>query len=163
MDFKYLSDEFYNKYDHVTYPEILEKDKRPYVQTITNINGVVFAIPLRSHISHDNVLWSDKKNRCGLDFSKAVVIDDKKYIDEKTKPHIRDNEYKKLLNKDYVVKNKMEKYISAYKDAKVDLSNKHNEEFCKYSTLQYFEGYIYTEDEVKETLEQVSATLSIEE
>jgi hypothetical protein len=70
----------------------------------------------------------------------------------------RENEYKKLLNKDYIVKCKMEKYIFDYKKAKANLTNKHNEDFCKYSTLQYFEEYIYTEDEIKELLEQVSAT-----
>ncbi|MDF2519468.1 MAG: hypothetical protein K0R84_96 [Clostridia bacterium] len=63
MIFKYLSDEFYIKYNHDTYPEILEKDNRPYTQTITNVNGLLFAIPLRSHISHDNVFWSDKKRK----------------------------------------------------------------------------------------------------
>ena len=41
---------------------------------LTRINNVLFAIPLRSHINHPFVLWTDKENHCGLDFSKAVKI-----------------------------------------------------------------------------------------
>ena len=33
-----------------------------------------YAVPLRSDIHHPHVLWTDKENNCGVDFSKAVVI-----------------------------------------------------------------------------------------
>lgn len=38
---------------------------------------------------------------CGVDFSKAVVITDDKYIDMLTEPHIRENEFNALRGKDY--------------------------------------------------------------
>ena len=36
------------------------------------IGGVLFAVPMRSHIKHKYALWADKENHCGVDFSKAV-------------------------------------------------------------------------------------------
>lgn len=88
------------------------------------------------------MLWTDKKNHCGVDFSKAVVITDEKYIDMLTEPHIRENEFNALRGKDYKIKVKMEKYIEEYKKAKQDLGKKHNQNLVKYSTLQYFEKEI---------------------
>ena len=55
-----------------------QKDNRPYIQVYVEIDGVQFAIPLRSEIHHPHVLWTDKANHCGVDFSKAVVIADYK-------------------------------------------------------------------------------------
>ena len=106
------------------------------------INGIQYAIPLRSEIHHPHVLWTDKNNRCGVDFSKAVVITDEKYIDMLREPHIRENEFNALRGKDYKIRVKMEKYIEEYKKAKQDLSKKHNQNLVKYSTLQYFEKEI---------------------
>ena len=97
---------------------------------------------MRSDIHHPHVLWTDKKNNCGVDFSKAVVITDDKYIDMLTEPHIRENEFNALRGKDYKIKVKMEKYIEEYKKAKQDLNKKHYQNLVKYSTLQYFEKEI---------------------
>ena len=80
-----------------------------------------FAIPLRSDIHHPHVLWTDKNNHGGVDFSKAVVVEDDKYIDKTREPHLRQNEFDALRGKDYKIKQKMEKYIMQYKKAKEDL------------------------------------------
>ncbi len=56
---------------------------------MTTINGVQYAIPLRSNINHPHVFWTDKNNHCGIDFSKAVIITDEKYIDTTVTPYIR--------------------------------------------------------------------------
>ena len=101
-----------------------------------------YAIPLRSDINHPHVLWTDKKNHCGVDFSKAVVIKDESYIDFSIEPHLRQNEFDALRGKDFKIKNKMEKYIADYKKAKKDLSNPINRMLVTYSTLQYFEKEI---------------------
>lgn len=140
--FIFLTDEFYQAYPSELYPEIEQKHNRPYIQVYVEINGIQYAIPLSSEIHHPHVLWTDKKNHCGVDFSKAVVITDEKYIDMLTEPHIRENEFNALRGKDYKIKVKMEKYIEEYKKAKQDLGKKHNQNLVKYSTLQYFEKEI---------------------
>lgn len=97
---------------------------------------------MRSDIHHPYVLWTDKANHCGVDFSKAVVITDDSYIDSDAEPHLRQNEFDALRGKDYKIKTKMEKYIADYKKAKKDLSKPVNQILVKYSTLQYFEKEI---------------------
>lgn len=80
--FVFLSEDFYQRYPSTKYPEIEQKHTRPYIQVYVEINGTKFAIPLRSDIHHPHVFWTDKQNHCGVDFSKAVVISDDKYIDK---------------------------------------------------------------------------------
>lgn len=138
--FLFLSEEFYLAYQSEDYPEMEQKHNRPYIQVYVEIEGIQYAIPLRSDIHHPHVLWTDKKNHCGVDFSKAVVITDEKYIDSSTDPHIRQDEFDALRGKDYKIKTKMEKYIEDYKMAKNDLSKPRNQQLVKYSTLQYFEA-----------------------
>ena len=140
MKFLFLTEQFYDDYKSCS--EIEQKSTRPYTQVYTRINGVQFAIPLRSKITHkEHVLWTDKENSCGLDFSKAVVIVDDKYIDKNKKPHIRQNEFDSLRGKEYIVKKKMLKHIADYKKAKTALHIKRNKLLCQYSTMQYFEEY----------------------
>ena len=63
-------------------------------------NGLKFAIPLRSEISHPtDVLWTDKSAKHGLDFTKAVLVNDKSYIGDLAT--IDNKEYIELNNKYY--------------------------------------------------------------
>ncbi len=140
--FVFLSKKFYNTYPTSQYPEMEQKQNRPYIQVYVEIDGVQYAIPLRSDIHHPHVFWTDKENHCGVDFSKAVVVTDESYIDFSTEPHLRQNEFNALRGKDFKIKSKMEKYIADYKKAKKDLSNPINQTLVKYSTLQYFEKEI---------------------
>ena len=41
----------------------------------------------------------------------------------------------------------MEKCINNYKKAKENIQEPHNAEYCSYSTLQYFEKYIYINED----------------
>lgn len=140
--FVFLSQKFYNTYPTSQYPEMEQKQNRPYIQVCVEIDGVQYAIPLRSDIHHPHVLWTDKKNHCGVDFSKAVVIKEDSYIDLSVEPHLRQNEFDALRGKDFKIKSKMVKYIADYKKAKKDLSKPINQMLVKYSTLQYFEKEI---------------------
>lgn len=140
--FVFLSDKFYSTYPSTQYPEMEQKQNRPYIQVCVEIDGVQYAIPLRSDIHHPHVLWTDKANHCGVDFSKAVVIKDDDYIDMTVEPHLRQNEFDALRGKDYKIKTKMKKYIENYKKAKKDLGKPVNQNLVKYSTLQYFEEEI---------------------
>ena len=106
------------------------------------INGTMFAIPMRSHISHKYVLWTNKEEGCGLDFSKSVVLLKTSYIDSAAKPHIRSSEFEALRGKERLIEQKLLQYINTYKKAKKRLDVPRNQIICKYSTLQYFEKYI---------------------
>lgn len=81
--------------------------------------------------------------RCGIDYSKAVVINDKDYIDNETKVFLRPDEFKKLQGKDYKIKQQFEDYIKLYKQAKIDETVPYRDYILQFSTLQYFEQYIY--------------------
>ena len=140
MRFIFLTQEFYNDYANCS--EIEQKRYRPYTQVYVQINGVDFAVPLRSTINHPNALWTDKANRCGLDFSKAVVITKPSYIDQTATPHIRPDEFNVLRGKEYQVEQGLIRYIKEYKKAKKRLDVPRNRTLCRYSTLQYFEEYI---------------------
>lgn len=141
-NFIFLSQDFYNDYPTTKYPEIEQKSNRPYVQVIININNTIFAVPMRSNINHPHALLTDRINKCGLDFSKTVVITNDKYIDKTRTPFIRPNEFNALRGKEYRIKQKLIKYINDYKAAKNDSSLPFAYEIISNSTLQYFEKYI---------------------
>jgi protein AbiQ len=50
MEFRRLSATFYAQFGQ--YEEILTKEERPYYVLILEIDGLTYAIPLRSHITH---------------------------------------------------------------------------------------------------------------
>lgn len=151
MDYIFLTEQFYIKYNQQNYPEIERKRDRPYVMIKINVDGLDFAIPLRSNISHNHVLWTDKKNRCGVDYSKAVIIPDQSYIDSR-QPHIRENEHRALKGKEYLLKTGFEKYIKEYKEALNEQHIQRNKILCNYSTLQYYHREIgLVESELSET------------
>lgn len=140
MRYFYLTDRFYRDYSNCS--EIEMKRERPYVRAIVRVGGVVFAVPMRSHINHPHVLWTNKENGCGLDFSKTVVLTKREYIDFENTPNIRQNEFDSLKGKESIVEQKLLQYIRQYKKAKLRLDVPRNKTLCEYSTLQYFEEHI---------------------
>lgn len=142
MKFIFLSEQFFRDYPHSRFPQMEQKATRPYTQIYTSIGGCTFAIPLRSHIYHPHVLWTDKAHHCGIDFSKAVIILKDEYIDSSIAPHIRQNEFDSLRGKEFIIKRRMIKYVHEYKEAKCDTKNPRSQNLCAFSTLQYFECYI---------------------
>ena len=71
-----LSQEFYDKYGHCK--EILQKPSRPYISVEICIDGILYAIPLRHHIRHNNAFIT--KDESGLDFTKSIVIESDSFI-----------------------------------------------------------------------------------
>jgi len=140
MKFIFLSRLFYRAY--MECHEIEKKETRPYVQVYTQIGGYTFAIPLRSNINHQHVLWTDKPQKCGVDFSKAVIVLKEEYIDPVNKPYIRQSEFDSLRGKEFIIQKKMIHYIETYRKAKQNTHIERNRMLCAYSTLQYFEEYI---------------------
>ena len=140
MDFTFLSNKFYQ--DYASCPDIEQKSTRPYIMVKILLNGVLFGVPLRSNINHPHVLWTDRANHCGVDFSKAVVLSDPDYIDTSKKPYIRPNEFKSLKWKEFIIQTKLKKYIEDYKNAKEHQEIPRNQLLVRYSTLQYFEEFL---------------------
>ena len=140
MKYIFLSEEFYNIYNHDLYPEIEYKQDRPYILLLLKIDGLTYAIPFRSHIKHNYAFFTDKENCCGVDYTKSIIITDEKYILENYngKPiRIRPNERKALFGQKYNIIKGLKSYIKEYKRA---VKNKVNNKVFvfKISTLQYF-------------------------
>ena len=135
MKYTFLTEQFYKDYSHC--PEIEQKRYRPYVMLLIDVDDLLFALPLRSHIKHKYAYFTDKLKGCGIDYSKAVIITNEElYLDTK-KPTIRPVEYKMLLGKDYIVNKEFRRYLSNYKKA-VSADTERTKYLYKYCTLQYF-------------------------
>ena len=52
VELRKLSNEFYKDFPHSEFPEMESKQERPYVVLLVEINGIRFAIPLRTNIRH---------------------------------------------------------------------------------------------------------------
>lgn len=128
-----LSSYFYSKYAQCR--EILTKPTRPYVCLSVMVDGIPFAIPFRHHISHK---WAFITYReAGLDYSKAVVIADHRYIGAH-KPEIEQREFEALKGKEALITSGMRKYLAAYKKAIRYPNNMHYRAIRTCSSLRYF-------------------------
>ena len=141
MNFCRLSSAFYTQFAQCD--EILTKDKRPYYVFLLDIDGLTYAIPLRSHIKHHYCYIADISNgqKNGLDYSKTVIITDlAKFIDP-APVTIRQHEYNVLKQQEYLIKKQFSSYLNSYK--KEVLRRQKNPKLpvsslCRYSTLKYF-------------------------
>lgn len=135
MNIVTLSKNFYNC--HTNDKEILKKESRPYTVIIVEVEGLTFAIPFRSHISHKYAYWTDKDNQCGLDFTKSVVIVPSRDID-KTGVQIRQNEYNAIKGQEYEITKKFKSFLNTYRKAYKRQYIKRNRQLIENSALQYF-------------------------
>ena len=128
-----LSEEFYKKYGAC--PEIMQKESRPYACFTVMIDGILFAIPIRHHIHHANAFLTIE-NR-GLDYTKAVVIEDNSYIS--SAPAIIDTaEWNIIKKSENEIFYGFRKYYKQYCRALKHPENPRSKIIMKYSTLQYF-------------------------
>ena len=112
MEFHRLSAVFYAEFSQ--YKEILTKEDRPYYVLLLELDGLTYAIPLRSHITHPYCFIADNSagQNSGLDFSKAVVISDlTQYIDP-APVTIRQHEYNILKQREYLIKKQFSSYAA---------------------------------------------------
>ena len=141
MKFNRLSAAFYVQFGH--YEEILTKEERPYYVLLLELDGLTYAIPLRSHITHPYCFIADKAcgQKSGLDYSKAIVITDiDAYIDP-APVTIRQKEYNVFKKQEYLIKRQFSSYVILYK--KEVYRRRVNPmlpeaALCRYSTLKYF-------------------------
>lgn len=137
----YLSEQFYIDFNNSEYPEIENKTDRPYMVMLIQIENNTFAIPFRTRISHKHgyrfANSSRKTNKStGLDFTKAVIVNDIKYIGLSAR--INDSEYNELDINHYIIIKRFKKYVSEYIKYKKGLLPPQVSLNYKYSTLKYF-------------------------
>ena len=137
----YLSDEFYKKYNSYDYPEIEHKAQRPYIVLLLKIDNNTFALPLRTNIKHNSCYKFQYSGRptesvTGIDFSKAVIVNDKKYIENIAE--IDNKEYVELNDRIVFIINKFRTYIRGYYSYANGNANEFQAKKYKYTTLKYF-------------------------
>lgn len=140
MKYIFLSKQFYKDYEHKLFPEIEYKDNRPYIMLLMKIDGLDYAIPFRSHITHNYSFLTDVANKCGIDYTKAIIIKKHDYVVDNINGlpiKIRPNENKALFGKKHEIIKGLKRYIKEYKRA-VKNNAHHKVYVFKISTLQYF-------------------------
>lgn len=104
------------------------------VVTVRIEGGLLFGIPLRSHIKHKAAFITDGTK--GLDYSKAVLISDEDHVSQDPFT-IPQHEYVKIADRELHIRERFEKYIKKYiKAANAGDKNVLNE--YRYSTLQNY-------------------------
>ena len=134
MKLAYLSNTFYMKYQNC--PEMLHKHERPYVCITVDIDGHLYAIPIRHNITHKYAFITIGKR--GLDYTKAVLIEDESYLSGDT-PIIDTIEWRKIQISKNAIYVGFSSYLREYKHALSHKENLRNDNILKYSALQYFD------------------------
>jgi protein AbiQ len=140
MKFHRLSAMFYEQFSQAE--EILTNENRPYYVLLMKLDGLTYAIPLRSHITHSYCFIADTSGgqNKGLDYSKAVVITESKYIDLRPVT-IRQNEYNIYKKQKYRIEKQFSSYVARYKKEirrRMKTPALPGSAFCRYSSLKHF-------------------------
>lgn len=133
----FLTKEFYEDHSEPSFREIEHKVERPYIVLLVKIEDKVWGLPFRSHIRHEHAFWTDKPNRCGIDYSKAVMITDQKYIDKSLTPHLRQNEFEAIRGQEFNIYKGFLSYINKYRKAKKSGHPRYRN-LLEFSTLQNY-------------------------
>lgn len=149
-DFDYqilnLTDTFYEAYPNPPFTEILEKRHRAYNCLLLQTHQQYFiCVPYRSHISHFNAFLFRKsarsrRSRSGLDYSKAVIIQNDSYVGSEDAV-IDDDEYKETAENIQKIRREVTVYIDDYCEHIRKKQILHEKEFKRrysFSPLKYF-------------------------
>lgn len=143
MKLIHLSAAFYAQYPHDQYPEILEKQNRPYACVLIEVESRTFAVPFRSNVQHEHSFKTS--NGGGLDYTKAIPLIDPSFaaVDDVNRPvRIRQKDFDSLKGKEHIIRNGLIRYLKLYRKARLHAENKNYAKILKFSTLQYFDSYI---------------------
>ena len=138
-----LSADFYKDFSKDAYPEIERKPSRPYVVMIIKIEGTRFALPLRTNIRHNCCYKFKNTGRntrasTGINFTKAVVISDEKYIGEAVT--IDNEEFAELKRKFYFLISQFKRYLSDFIRYREEGGDEFAARRFRFTTLRYFEN-----------------------
>ena len=137
----YLTAEFYARYNSADYPEIENKSNRPYMVMLIQIENNTFAVPFRTNVKHNNCYKFEKSSRqtesiTGLDYSKAVIVNDNKYIGAAAR--INDMEYTELDANYHIIIKQFTSFVKNYIKYANGKLNEYQVKKYKYTTLKYF-------------------------
>ncbi len=143
-----LTDQFYA--DNKGLQEALDGSNdgkvRGYGIVVIDLNGLVFGIPLRSHLNHKFGFVSERSEgvKKGLDYTKALLIKKEEYVSRAYKiptpeftPHINDN--KEKIQEDF------NKFVNRYIEANVKKDENILRNY-RYSTLKNYHKELGLED-----------------
>lgn len=142
-----LSNKFYTDYPATQYPELMQKDNRPYTCLLIETKYDYFiCIPFRSNITHKDAFLFKNTRRSkfspsGLDYRKAVIVKNMEYIDSTTPAVVDADEYLATITNIEKIVSEANEYVDSYINHIKQTSVLHTREFTrhyKYSTLQYF-------------------------
>ena len=134
---KHLTKIFYDAYADCK--EILQKEKRQYCMAMLEVDGILFAIPFRTHIRHPYSYIFQNSSRskdAGLDFTKAVVVMKPEFVGEDT--IIDSSEYAEFVKRQNIIAKRFDKFIKDYKKWATDPVKYRAEKIVAFSALQYF-------------------------
>ncbi|MFE2710366.1 type III toxin-antitoxin system TenpIN family toxin [Streptomyces mirabilis] len=123
-----LTQDFYDEHSHLT--EIADKNSngnledkgRGYGVLMIEIKVYQFAIPLRSKMKHKEnfptkiYTQHNKKYRKGLDYTKAIIITDPRFVSHRSFK-IPQDEFLKIVNSENRIIQSFEKYVNRYVQA----------------------------------------------
>ena len=143
--FEMNEEDFFEKYDSKHFPEIEHKLNRPYLVLVLKVENNTYAIPFRTNVSHKACYRFKNSSRdthsfTGLDYSKAVVVNDDRYIG--TAAFIDEKEFLELNRKYYFIIKQFSAYVSGYKKYVAGELDDFSSKKYRYSTLQYFHSEI---------------------
>lgn len=141
-----LSSKFLNDYPSSQYPELMDKQGRPYNCLLIDTHSDYYiCIPYRSYINHKNAFFfkgtkRSQRTKSGLDYSKLVLIKDSAYLD--TKQAIVDqDEYNETVIHLPTIVSEVNHYINTYVAHTNGTAVLHQQEYKRkyqFSTLPYF-------------------------
>ena len=141
-----LSDIFYDAYNKEQYPEILNKEERPYsCLLIETVWDFFICIPFRTDIRHKQAYKFKNTKRSafhqsGLDYSKIIIIKDTLCLGDKT--IIDQDEFNETRNNIERIAKEATEYIDTYvrhKKGTNVLASAMYDRMYKFSALQYFD------------------------
>lgn len=136
-----LNASFYKR--HNKDKEILSnKDGRPYLSLVLELNGKTFAIPFRTNIKHHFAFYfytssrkqNEKKGSPGLDYTKAVLITES---DIERNCAIDSKEWIELNKNINTIISDFKKYLQLFQDS-LKNGDFNVKPVFKFSALQYF-------------------------
>ena len=100
-----------------------------------------FAIPFRTNVKHNNCYKFENSSRStdsitGLDYSKAVIVNESKYIGEATR--INDMEYTELDANYHIIIKQFSTFVKNYIKYANGKLNEYQVKKYQYTTLKYF-------------------------
>jgi len=142
-----LSHNFYAAYPSASFPEILEKDNRPYNCLLVETHyDFYICLPFRTHIQHRYAYRfrnsaRSRSNKSGIDYTKMVIIKDSSFISN-TPSTVDQDEYKETMQNIHIIINDAVAYLDEYICYKNGTSTIDQREFQRRyacSSLAYFD------------------------